>query len=185
MWPVACGQSWVTKWDAPGSFAVLLKHVTLKHLQSRKCAWSCHLQCFITISTIIPFVLHNPISYAVITEQCLWHIKADPNFYWEKIHRIMECLPISHPHMWVVGVSVVSMFEKNYGVLTEPRNILDISPDSKVHGANMGPTWVLSAPDGPHVGPMNLAIREVTHDCLPYHSPERDSFRLVSGAFST
>ena len=32
-------------------------------------------------------------------------------------------------------------------------------PDSKVHGANMGPTWVLLAPDGPHVGPMNLAIR--------------------------
>ena len=31
--------------------------------------------------------------------------------------------------------------------------------DSKVHGANMGPTWVLSAPDGPPVGPMNLAIR--------------------------
>ena len=31
-------------------------------------------------------------------------------------------------------------------------------PDSKVHGANMGSTWVLSAPDGPHVGPMNLAI---------------------------
>ena len=29
-------------------------------------------------------------------------------------------------------------------------------PDS--HGANMGPTWVLSAPDGPHVGPRNLAI---------------------------
>ena len=31
-------------------------------------------------------------------------------------------------------------------------------PDSKVHGANMGPTWVLSAPDGPNVGRMNLAI---------------------------
>ena len=39
-----------------------------------------------------------------------------------------------------------------------PRNL----PDSKVHGANMGPTWVLLAPDGPHVAPMNLAIR-VTH----------------------
>ena len=25
----------------------------------------------------------------------------------------------------------------------------------------MGPTWVLSAPDGPHVGPMNLAIRVI------------------------
>ena len=33
-------------------------------------------------------------------------------------------------------------------------------PDSKVHGSNMGPTWVLSDPDGPHVGPMNLAIRD-------------------------
>ena len=32
-------------------------------------------------------------------------------------------------------------------------------PESKVHGANMGPTWVLSALGGPHVGPMNLAIR--------------------------
>ena len=25
----------------------------------------------------------------------------------------------------------------------------------------MGPTWVLQAPDGPHVGPMNLAIRDM------------------------
>ena len=33
-------------------------------------------------------------------------------------------------------------------------------PDSKVHGANIGPTWDLLAPDGPHVGPMNPAIRD-------------------------
>ena len=32
--------------------------------------------------------------------------------------------------------------------------------DRKVHGANIGPIWVMSAPDGPHVGPMILAIRE-------------------------
>ena len=32
-------------------------------------------------------------------------------------------------------------------------------PDSKFHGANMGPTGVLAVPDGPHVGPMNFAIR--------------------------
>ena len=36
-----------------------------------------------------------------------------------------------------------------------------VVPDNKVHRANIGPTWVLSAPDGPHVGPMNLAIRGV------------------------
>ena len=39
-------------------------------------------------------------------------------------------------------------------------NMPSTIPDSKVHGANTGPTWVLSAPDGPHVGPMNLAIRD-------------------------
>ena len=32
-----------------------------------------------------------------------------------------------------------------------------------VNGANMGSTWVLSAPDGPHVGPMNLAIVDRLH----------------------
>ena len=31
-------------------------------------------------------------------------------------------------------------------------------PDSKVHGANIGPTWGQQDPGGPHVGPMNLAI---------------------------
>ena len=36
-----------------------------------------------------------------------------------------------------------------------------ILPDSKVHGAYMGPILVLTAPDGPHVGPMNIAIRAV------------------------
>ena len=34
-------------------------------------------------------------------------------------------------------------------------------PDSKVRGAHIGPTWVLPAPDGPNVGPMNLAIRDI------------------------
>ena len=30
-------------------------------------------------------------------------------------------------------------------------------PDSKVHGANMGPIWGRQDPGGLHVGPMNLA----------------------------
>ena len=40
---------------------------------------------------------------------------------------------------------------------------LVVWPDSNVHGANMGPTRVLSAPDGPHVGHMNLALRVNTN----------------------
>ena len=31
-------------------------------------------------------------------------------------------------------------------------------PDSKVHGANMGPIWGRQDPGGPHVGPVNFDI---------------------------
>ena len=31
-------------------------------------------------------------------------------------------------------------------------------PDSKVHGANMGPIWGRQDPGGPQVGPMNFAL---------------------------
>ena len=33
-----------------------------------------------------------------------------------------------------------------------------ITPDNKVHGANMGPIWGRQDPGGPHVGPMNFVI---------------------------
>ena len=33
-------------------------------------------------------------------------------------------------------------------------------PDTKVHGANMGPIWGRQDPGGPHVGPMNLDVWE-------------------------
>ena len=46
---------------------------------------------------------------------------------------------------------------RSYNVILDNSN-----PDSKVHGANMGPTWILSAPDGSHGGPMNFAIWEDT-----------------------
>ena len=36
--------------------------------------------------------------------------------------------------------------------------IFEQFPDSKVHGANMGPIWGRQDPGGPHVGPMNFAI---------------------------
>ena len=34
-------------------------------------------------------------------------------------------------------------------------------PDSKVHGANMGPNWGRQDPGGPFVGPRNFAICSV------------------------
>ena len=37
-----------------------------------------------------------------------------------------------------------------------------VTPDSKVHGANMGPIWGRQDPGGPHVRPMNLVVWDVT-----------------------
>ena len=34
--------------------------------------------------------------------------------------------------------------------------------DSKVHGANMGLIWGQQDPGGPHVGPMNFAVWDVS-----------------------
>ena len=64
-----------------------------------------------------------------------------------------------------------------YKLYTEVEGIASISSDAFKHpyipqianlmGANMGPTWVLSDPDGPHVGAMNLAIRDYMYTiCL-------------------
>ena len=53
---------------------------------------------------------------------------------------------------------LLDMILRKWVHLRENKQYFDIISDSKIPGANMGPTWVLSAPDGPHVGLMNLAI---------------------------
>ena len=42
-----------------------------------------------------------------------------------------------------------------------------VSPDSKVRGANMGPTWVLLAPGGPHVTLLPGRCSWKARTCLP------------------
>ena len=69
----------------------------------------------------------------------------------------------------------------NTGATSIQRATTTSIPDSKVHGANMGPTWVLSAPDGPHFGSVDLAIGDIlTYWCLampPMHA-NNDAWRL-------
>ena len=45
-----------------------------------------------------------------------------------------------------------------YDTMPRNRDNCDTPPDSKVHGANMGPIWGQHDPGGPHVGPMNFVI---------------------------
>ena len=79
---------------------------------------------------------------------------------------------IVHPYWWAVecGVSFVISMEKWYHKISSVHTMHIVlftwsiiyggrhHPDSKVHGANMGPIWGRQDPGGPHVGPMNFVI---------------------------
>ena len=66
---------------------------------------------------------------------------------------IILCMcPAKERRCYIVTLSLI-------GLVHTQNDPWECYPDSKDHGANMGPIWVLSAPDGPHVGPMYLAIR--------------------------
>ena len=67
---------------------------------------------------------------------------------------------ISIAYIVLMHISISISYTKILKILMNGPGMGNI-PDSKVHGANMGPSWVLSNQDGPHVGPMNLAIRDV------------------------
>ena len=49
---------------------------------------------------------------------------------------------------------------KQLSIMSADLAPLGPNPDSKVHGAYMGPTWGQQNPGGPHVDPMSLAIFE-------------------------
>ena len=58
-----------------------------------------------------------------------------------------------------------------YGYVTWPvievlEELNQIIPASKVHGANMGPTWGPQDPGGPHAGHMYLAIWDVLYSMV-------------------
>ena len=81
------------------------------------------------------------------------------------LHKCPYCVVISwHRSQWN---TLVWRFSLPNSKLSDPLVTLFVYPDSKVHGANMGPTWVLSAPDGPHVVPINLAIKVLFIRTLP------------------
>ena len=49
------------------------------------------------------------------------------------------------------------MYSVSYAIFGKQR-----IPDSMVHGANMGPIWGRQDQGGPHVGPMNFVICDVS-----------------------
>ena len=49
-------------------------------------------------------------------------------------------------------------YEYMYVLSKRDQAWLGVNPDSKVHGANIGPIWGRQDPGGPQMGHVNLAI---------------------------
>ena len=84
-----------------------------------------------------------------------------------------HCRLVSH------GTGAVKPFSdwNQTWTLKSPRQ----TPDSKVHGSNIGPIWGRQDPGGPHVGPMNLGIWELF---WRPHVPLNDFSTLTVALFS-
>ena len=64
-------------------------------------------------------------------------------------------------HVIDVRISDAIIKHRIYGTDISVLILSDITqayPDSKVHGANMGPSWGRQDPRGPHLGPMSFPI---------------------------
>ena len=80
-----------------------------------------------------------------------WYVMMSCNpsltrFHW--IRRTGGCLTITYNRDWWL-FPVICLYS---------RRVPRYCPDSKFHGANMGPIWGRQDPGGPHAGPMNFAI---------------------------
>ena len=111
------------------------------------------------IQCSVNWKLEYNLRYPYISEMCStynYYEKASPESSHEKIG-----IHVTMP--WALIFSYVKFINQFASLLTwlswyHLNCHIHRIPDSKVHGANMGPTWGRQDPGGPHVGPMNLAI---------------------------
>ena len=82
----------------------------------------------------------------------------------------INCHDFSNPHPWEFSASMQMHFQP-FSLSAPLSSCLDAlnpppTPDNKVYGANMGPTWGRQDPGGSHVGNMSLVIW--AHPCWLY-----------------
>ena len=71
---------------------------------------------------------------------------------------ISRCMHIERTYLSNLNFQQDTNLSSAKGLRKSLVQYIENTPDSKVHGANMGVTRVLSGQDGSHVGLMNLAI---------------------------
>ena len=125
---------------------------------------------FQTTSAPISWMMTRPIVLHVF---CIWDIV---NVGWLAVWQgVWLCGRLVGWLTGWVGGERIEWFDGSRGRWCEPT---DRYPDSKINGANMGPTWDREDPGGPHVGPMNNAIWLYVHrntDTQMYMQPDKQT----------
>ena len=105
----------------------------------------------------------------------MWHhfnemlqlISSKPSWHW--LQSYWEYFPewTVYPALYCIVILVAVW------ITVQLRNLIWCSyPDSKVHGANVGPIWGGQDPGGPHVGPTYFDIRVYHILCNSFGNPE-------------
>ena len=103
-------------------------------------------------------ILDQMMGWACLTtihflNQC-WHWNESIKYLWKYI---WKCCLQSDEHFVQASVSSSIQFSSLVRICTGD---FTYNPNSKVHGANMGPFWGRQDPGEPHIGSMNFAIWE-------------------------
>ena len=153
---------------------------------------SCRMEFYMIILQIFCIhILHDKNYAREFKVFCFGLVSWFYPYYWGLLQRHWEnhaIAPLLVKQPWALWVNISCKYQKStvakkctclIGTLYAMRQTNEILtkweqkiqmnfPDSKVHGANMGPIWDRQDPGGLHVGPMNLAIWVVslTHRVL-------------------
>ena len=119
-----------------------------------------HLNSSVTCGTVVPrrwtclSVIQPAVLHYILVQIMAWHRKCClqnvGHFY--SGFNVLIWIHVEESQGWLLYIQRI--MQKRSQSSTQP------NPDSKVHGANMGPIWGRQDLGGPHVGPMNFAIWE-------------------------
>ena len=110
--------------------------------------------------------------YFLILRWCIWLKSFSVEVYGPPTHMIINVVIAD-------GLVVLTARESTREELVSDNNLIVMTfcrcghkfiatyPDNKVHGAKMGPIWVLPAPDGPHLAPWTL-LSGYIHDAVVF-----------------
>ena len=102
---------------------------------------------------------------------CMWNYMAVPHRWWEPLNNFLHnvsCVSVS-------GTQHQQIYKLTKADLGSSRSLRALlTPNSKVHEAYIGRTCDRQGPGGPHVGHMNLAIRDFI-SCLIIHNRKQHS----------